>query len=309
MLHTDPTSSLRLPLIKSRSIVMPDSNVILHFIFEEEEFKLKIKYFLDEITKVGLPCEVLPQVNLEITGRLMAASQEYVKTVRRCRYWVKKNIKKALGSVKVEKRILEIIEKAFMNLYAEIESRYYPRVKQKFEAIRRARVVETSVILEFLNILEESKEFNLYDFFEMLENKFGEKFVEFCDKQSVLMKNINATYIKKTDLLSTTDKLQDVFTKKCGVRNRKDVTLLCQSLSRMYQKNKWCSVVTTDYGDLIKNRFAIDRHTLLIISDPVYFLYHLDKKLDIALNSRDGATKTNIKYTTFINFPKPVGVI
>lgn len=80
-------------------------------------------------------------------------------------------------------------------------------------------------------------------------------------------------------------------------------------MSRMYQINKWCSVVTTDYSDIIKNRVGVDKHTLLICCDPLYFLYHLDKKIDLALNPKDGGAIRKIPYSTFITFPKRIGVI
>jgi len=306
MSHRHP---FRIPQIKSFCVVTPDANIILHYVFNEEEFKPKIEYFVDVIKREGIPCEILPAVNVEITKRLFQASTRYVKTVRRCRAWVSRILKKSLKGTQVQKNIYGIIEEAFANVMAEIESWHTHRVRKKFDALRKARVVETATLLELSGVLVQSKKTNLATFFDDLENKFAKIFNDFCRKQSFLTKEINAKVLKKKDILPSTEKLRETFSKKCGIRNQKDVDILCQSVSRMYQSNKWYSVVTIDYGDIIKNRVAVDKYALLICCDPLYFLYHLDKKIDLALNPKSGGAKRKIPYSTFITFPKTTGVI
>jgi len=303
------TSPFKLPQIKSFSIITPDANIILHYVFEEEEFKPKIEYFIDTIKREKIPCEILPAINIEITRRLLRASHEYVKTVRRCKLWVGRLFRQPLKSIQIRKNVIGMIDKAFTNVMAELESRRHRSAKQKINVLRRARVVETAILLEVFGALAVSKQIDLATFFDGLENKFSDIYNDFCRKQSLLIKNINAKVLRKRDILPHTKKLRDIFCKKCTIRNPNDVEFLCQSVSRMYQTNKWCSVVTTDYSDIIKNRVAIDHHTLLTCCDPIYFLYYLDLKIDLALYPKDGGAKRNILYSTFINFPKPTGII
>lgn len=299
----------RLPQIKSFSIITPDANIILHYVFDEEEFKPKIEYFLDVIKREKIACEILPAINVEITKRLFLASGEYVKTVRRCRLWVGRILQQSLKSIQIRKDFIGIIEEAFTNVMAEIGSWHRHRRKRRINALRRARIVETAIMLEVFSALGQSKQIDLATFFERLEDKFAESYNDFCKKQSLLFKDIDAQVLRQKDILASTQTLRDIISKKCGVRNLKDTDFLCQSVSRMYQTNKWCSVVTTDYGDIIKNRVAIDEHTLLTCCDPLYFLYNLDKKIDLALRPKDGGAIRKIPYSTFIIMPKPTGII
>jgi len=86
--------------------------------------------------------------------------------------------------------------------------------------------------------------------------------------------------------------------------------MLREAIGRMYKMNTWCTVVSTDYSDIVKNRFVIEKLTQLVVSDPLYFLYHLDTKIDCALNPKDGATKVKVLFNSFIESTKPpVGVV
>lgn len=298
---------LRLHQIKSFCAVYPDANIFLHYIFNEEEFKPKITYFT-KMVKKGIVCEILPQVNREIYKKLLIATEEYSKTMRRCRSLLQKIVGASLAKVLVRKEIAETIEKVFAIIFNEISKKHFPRVKMKTDAIRRARVVETSVMLALWNVVNESQEIPMNSFFDMLENEFKEKYIEFCDKQSLFMKELNSNQINIEDLQETTYDLRDMII-NCGVRNPKDVVVLCQAISRMYSTNKWSAVVTIDYGDMVRNQSLVEQCTQLIISDPLYFMYHFDKKINIALNPKEGAVRMKIPFSSFIKSFRPVGVV
>lgn len=299
---------LRLPQIKSFSIVIPDSSVILQYIFKEPDFATKIDYFMSTLKKTKIPCEIMPKVNKEIVKKIFFAAEEYIKLLRRVRIWITKISGRSLQDVKVEKGVADIIEQAFVGVFEEIGRQLSSR-RSRDQAIRIARVVETSVMLELDSVLKESKQADMLSFLNNLKESFSDNFRKFCDKQSEFMGLLNAQILHENDLLPTTPKLQDVLSRTCGVRNEDDVVLLCQSVGRMYQKNKWCAVVTVDYIDMVKNRLAIDKHTLLITSDPLYFLYHLDKKIAFNLYPKDAAKKAQVPYASFITPPRPEGIV
>jgi len=287
--------------------VFPDSNIFLHFIFNEEEFRPKIEYFTKMIEK-GIRCEVLPQVTVEIAKKLFVATDEYGKTVRRCKSLLRRTVGTPLTNVFVNKEMAENIRKVFITIFNEISRKHFPKFQMKVKAIRRARIVETSVMLELWSAITTSQRITIKSFFDKLEDIFRDKYIEFCDKQSLFMKKLNSEPIHEKDLPKTTDKLREMII-KCGVHNRKDVIVICQAISRMYSTNRWCAVVTTDYGDMIKNQDVIDQITQLTISDPLYFIYRFDKKIDYALHPKQAATKMKIPFSTFTKSPTPTGVI
>lgn len=301
-------AKLRLPQIKSFSVIIPDSSVILQYIFEEPEFTAKIDYFMSTLAKIKIPCEIMPKVNREIVKRLVLAAQKYTELLRRVKTWITKISHKSLKDVKVEKGIAQIIEQAFMGVFGEISAQFAIRYSRD-QAMRIARVVETSVMLELDSVVKESKQVDMLSFLDNLEESFSDNFQKFCDKQSEFMTLLNAQVLRENDLLPTTKKLRAVLSRICGVLNKDDVVLLCQSVSRMYQKNRWCAVVTVDYTDILHNRLSIDKHTLLITSDPLYFLYHLDKKISSDLYPKDAAKKAQVPFASFINLGKPEGVV
>ena len=298
---------IRLHQIKSYSAVFPDSCIMLNYIFNEEEFRPKIEYFSNMVAK-GIPCEILPKVNVEIVERLFNATEEFAKTLRRCKGISQFITKQSLDKIFIVKETAEILEQAFSRVFVEISKKYFRTFAEKTTAIRRARVVETSVMLEFWNAIGCSENITLSAFLDKLENNFKEKYIEFCDKQSLFMERLNANSLKQEDLPQTANSLQEILC-KCGVRNESDVEVLCQAIGRMYGTNKWCALVTIDYGDLIRNKVIIEKLTQLIVSDPLYFVYHLDKKIDFALHPKDGASRMNIDYVSFIKSPPDIGIV
>lgn len=302
------TEGLRLNQIKSFCIVLPDSCILLNYIFNEEEFRPKIEYFVG-IVMEGIPCEILPRVNVEITKKLVGASGEYVGTIRKCRDIIQAYCTPILSEVSVSKSTAQHLEYAFSRIFGGISGRTdFRTYGDKMQAISRARVVETSVLLELWEVLNSREKITLSAFFDRLESKFKEKYIEFCDKQSLFMKALNAKPLKEGDIAQTSSQLEELLS-KC-VHNPKDVGLLCEAFGRMYKTAKWCAVVTIDYSDIVKNNATIEELTLLSISDPLYFAYHLDRKIDLALNPKDAAMKLKLNYKEFIKPPTlPVGVV
>jgi len=280
---------------------------MLNYIFSEEESRPKIEYFSNMINK-GIACEILPKVNIEIMKRLFRASERFIRIIRSCKVISRSVAKQSLDKIFIVKETAEILELAFSAIFRQISRKYFRTFPEKTATIRRARVVETSVMLEFWSVIERSEKISLSVFLNKLEENFKEKYIEFCDKQSLFMGKLNADLLKNTDILETKKSLAEMLL-KCGVRNYNDVEVLSQAIGRMYKIRKWCTVVTTDYTDIIQNRIVIDRLTQLIVSDPLYFLYHLDKKIDCALNPEDGAKRMKVAYMSFFKAPPDIGVV
>lgn len=301
------TTGIRLHQVKSFCNVFPDSCIVLSHIFNEEEFKPKIEYFSNKVAR-GIPCELLPEVNVEIAKKLFRAANEYVRTLRKCKAFSQSIANQSLDKVFVTKETAEILEQAFIRVFSQISRKHFPTFAQKNSTIRRARIVETAVLLEFGDVIDRSENITLGAFLSTIEENLKNKYIEFCDKQSLFMQKLNVNSLKAKDLLQTAKGLEDML-RKCGVRNRNDVRVLCQAIGRMYKMNKWCSIVTTDYGDLIKNRTLIDKLSQMIVSDPLYFVYHLDKKIDCALHPKDGAKRMKIRYDLLIKPPPDIGIV
>ena len=111
------------------------------------------------------------------------------------------------------------------------------------------------------------------------------------------------------DILETDEKVEKTLIQFCNVHNEDDRELLRQAIGRMYKLNKWGAVVTTDYSDIIKNRAAIDVKTQLIVSDPLYFAYKLEKKISFALHPKDTGPHTKVIWTNLIKKPPDIGVV
>lgn len=301
------TTGIRLPQVKSFCNVFPDSCIILNHVFSEEEFRPKIEYFSKKVTE-GISCEMLPQVNVEIAKKLFSAANEYVLTLRRCKEFSRSVANQSLDEVFVVKETAEILEQAFIRVFSEISRKHFPTFAQKDSAIRRARIVETAVMLEFGDAIDRSEKTTLSAFLFAIENNLKNKYIEFCDKQSLYMQKLNIKLLRTIDILQTAKGLEETL-RKCGVRNRNDVRVLCQAIGRMYKINKWCLVTTTDYGDLIRNKALIEKLSQLVVSDPLYFLYHLDKKIDCALHPKDGVKRMKIRYDLLIEPPPDIGIV
>ncbi len=123
------------------------------------------------------------------------------------------------------------------------------------------------------------------------------------------MNELKTKTLKAVDILETDEKVEKTLIQFCNVHNEDDRELLRQAIGRMYKLNKWGAVVSTDYSDIIKNRAAIDVKTQLIVSDPLYFTYKLEKKITFALHPKDPGPHTKVIWTNLIKKPPNIGVV
>jgi hypothetical protein len=164
--------------------------------------------------------------------------------------------------------------------------------------MRRARIVETTVMLKFWEKLGNSV-MNMDDFFKEIKNDFGEDIKAISSKQALLLKEIGATTVDEKKIPETTDYLHLIFSKKCRIKNSCDIELLSQAVSRMYSLDRWGVLLTTDYGDIVSKNDPIWKLTLLTICDPLYFLYKLDNKMDLKLTPKSFAAKYSVLFGKF----------
>jgi len=286
-------------LIKSYCSVVPDSSIILNYVFNEEKFKPKIDVFLQDVQRIGITCEILPQIEIEITRKLAYASQEYVKVLRKCRFFIRKLSGRELNTIQIGKETLGILEKAFACIFDEIQKTDYPKYVEKIHALDIARIVETAAVLKLRMELGRSS-YSLEDFFTLLEKEFEQKFIDFCNIKASFLKELNAQLIKDKEVIQESEKLRDLLLKKCRITRPPDVKLLCQAITRMYSEDKWYALVSTDYTHLVDKRLEIDQFTLLTVSDPLYLIFHLDEKINIGLKPREVAAQLKIPYLSFM---------
>ena len=181
--------------LKSFCVVFPDSCTLLNYIFSEEEFKLKIGYYAELVQK-GISNELLPKVTDEIFKKLTSAVSDFVYTLRRCKFYCQSFTKESPEKTKVNKDLVEILELSFSKVLCEMSDKGFSSVEMKNLAIRRARVVETSVVEEFEAVLENNQELSLRDFFGRWENRLKDKYSEFCNKQSLFMNELRQSHLK-----------------------------------------------------------------------------------------------------------------
>jgi len=300
---------IRENLIKTYCIIALDSSVILDYVFREEGFKIKVDYLIADIKRLGVSCEILPRVIIEITRKSFFAAEQCVKIIRRCRFLVNKLIKAPLNQVKVKKDIALTFEKTFSGIIEEIERKHFPQIGQKIKELNSARIVETAAVLELKRCLLESEDISIEDFFNVLEDKFQKKYEEFNDSINYLFESINARKIKKDEIPKSTEKLRKILRKKCNVNKPPDLELLGEAISRMYSEKKWYGLISTDYTGIVNNKEVIDRFTLLTVADPLYIFFHLDHKVNLALDPVKVAIKRKIPYQTFTETFIPPGVV
>lgn len=307
---SNENSSIRQNLIKSFCVVSLDSSVILNYVFGES-FKIKIDSLIEDIKETSISCEILPQAAHEITKKLFFAAQQYMEILRKCQFLIKKILDRPLDEVKMGKNIAVVIEKAFGGIIEEVERKHYPQVWQKIRELNSARIIETTTMLEFKRFLSVSKDksLSLEEFFKKLEDEFQQKYSEFNDNLNLFYATVNAMKLKKDEIPKSTKKLREILSKKCNIHRPPDLDLISEAVCRMYSINKWYALVSTDYEDIVNNREFVDKFTLLTISDPLYVFFHLDEKIDIALNPRDGARRREVPYQAFIETYVPPGVV
>jgi hypothetical protein len=291
----------------------------VNYVFREELFSQKVQ-FVVEMAKKGIPCEILPHVSTEITKKLMETTSNYINILKACERQCESLCSLSSDKIMVTRNIAYIMEKAFSTLFKDASwksyahsmgGRYigkaaYLKIIEKERT--QIRVVENAVMLALWTEVNHGTSMNLRDFMNKLEKNLKETYIAFCDLQSSFMEVTNALVLVEGDLGETAKGLEELL-KGCNVYNEQDVELLRQAIGRMYKLNKWCSVVTTDYSDMVNNRELIDQITMLRVSDPLYFVYHLDRKLDFSLNPRMGALKFGVKVDTLVKCPPDIGVV
>lgn len=298
---------LRFNLIRAYCFVVIDASIILHHIFNEEEFRSKIEYFLNINRKEKIHCEVLPKTVYEVNKRITEAANEFHRVLTSCKKNAEVIARKPLSKLVLDRNSAHILRKTFTKTFNDI-SRYCHQFTIKREKLRRARIVEAAVMMEFFNNFG-TKKLNMEQFFQNIKNSFGDIYKQFCLKQSTLMKEIGATAINKSQIPGTSGKLIDIFSTRCRIKNRNDIELLCEAVCRMYKTNKWCAVTTTDYTDMVQKAPKIERLTLLIVTDPLYFLYRLDSKLDWATQPKSAASRVKIRFASFSKSTEPAGIV
>jgi len=293
---------LNINLIKSFCTIVPDSNIALHFIFEEEHFKLKVDYFLKIISSHKISCEILPGINKEINKRLINAVEKYYTICKLIKEWIRDNVSD-ISKIVVTKEVFGLLERAFLSLAAEASS---GRVGIELAELR---IVEDALIQLLHELNEKTVEISLKDFFKSAEDQLGRKYTEFSDRQSLLVQKLNAKIIRKDEILPVTNELNNVLKIKCKIRNPNDVEQISETISRMYALNRWYGFVSTDYQHIIRNKEAIEKYVGLIVSDPLYILYHLDRKVNESINPQEDALKKGIPFKEFVKFPSRPGVV
>jgi hypothetical protein len=305
---SESVEDVNIKQIISFCTVFPDSCTILNFVFDEEEFKPKIDYFR-RVVSSGVSCELLPKVSAEILNKLTITVREFVGILRKCLAYCQQLSKKNLEKIAVTKTKAELLEQAFSKVFVDLRQKGYPSPEIRALTIRRARIVETSVMEEFAQILEKKESLSLKMIFDRIEMALGARYGEFCKKQSQFMAELKVNSLEENDLFEVENDLNKLFLQSCNVHNPHDRELLCQAFSRMYKTDTWSAVVTTDYSDIVRNRMAIDFKTQLIVSDPLYFAYRLEKKIDFSLHPQNGALKAGVNWRRFIKNPPNIGVV
>jgi hypothetical protein len=255
--------------------------------------------FLKDIQQIKVPCEILPQVEIEIVKRLFYASQEYIKIVRRCSFLTARIVGQPLEKINIGKEVLKFLEQAFSGMYDETERKHYPSMADKTNALTAVRIVETALILKIREDLEKSN-ITMKEFFESAENIFKGKYDEFCDRKVSFVRELAAQPVDASKSVRASKRLTDILQKNCNVAKPSDQILLSQAICRMYSLDRWYAVVSTDYSHMINHRLAIDGSTLLTVSDPLYLIFHLDEKIDKALKPRQEAGRLKIPWSSFM---------
>ena len=291
---------ININLIKSFCTLTPDANIILHFIFEEEHFKLKVDHFLSLISSGEIPCEIMPGVNREVTKRLFSAVKTYINICRFIKSWIKEHIKDPADII-INKDVLQFFEDAFSDLFSS-----HRRMGLRYRDIR---VVEDALVNLLYRDVQGNVKISLEDFFRKAEDQLSKKFEDFSYRQSIFASKINANILRETDILPVTRTLETILENKCGIRDAEDRSQLGETISRMYQTNRWYGFVSTDYTHIINHRREIEKYTQLIVDDPLYILYHLDKAVNTCMHPRESATKRKIPYGEFVRFSSQPGIV
>jgi len=290
-------------LIKSFCTIVPDANVILHFIFEEGPFKLKINFFLSFVSEYEIRCEILPGVSKNLNRRLINAIKRYYIICRLIKEWIREKVGDP-SKITPSKESLGFFEKAFSDIFSEAVSR---SLEIKPDDIR---IVEDTLVNLLYELIDKNQaEVSLEDFFKTVEIELYRKYKDFADRQSIFMREINAFPIAQENLLPTTAYLEKILKEKCGVKDPEDLSQLEEAISMMYKDNRWYGFVSMDYTHIINKRYDIEKYTQLVVSDPLYVLYHLDQVVNESLHPRESALKKNIPFDQFIRFPSQPRIV
>lgn len=299
-------SGLRFNLIRPYCFTIIDANMIIHQLFDEEEFKLKIDYFFETSKKNKIDCELLPKTDIEITKKIYEVTNEFSNLIKKCKGILSSISRNQLENLSLDRHTAILLEKSFLKIFSEA-SRKNCDPKKKIIRMRRIRIIENLTMVNFWKEFGSKK--NIKDFFDEMENDFGNMFKQIFHKQAIIMKNIGITSVAKKDIPETTDNLKKLFSKNCRIKNTDDIEFLCQAVSRMYDTDRWGIVISTDYVDIVKKCEGIWQSTFLTVCDPLYFLYKLENKLDLGLHPKKVASKYNVYFGKFFKNKAPIGVI
>jgi len=284
--------------LKSHSIVFPDANLILHHVLEEAEFLSKIEYFLKFMHKYEINCEVLPSVHSEVAKRMLKASQNFLTLIKQCETTIRS--RGAPASIGVD--MLECIREAFSTIVATLEDEVFKDSRQKQQAIRYARTVETAIVSSMVDRLEHGDTCSIQDFFREVEKETGNTYVTMSNRLALLTSGLKVGWPSAKDLLPVTSELHKVLA-SCHLPDP-DLKMVCQAVSRMAKENKWGALVSLDYVHMLRNAAKIEQETMLSVTEPLYVLLSLERKL-----SKERFPRKLMDFSKFVQFPSPAGVV
>jgi hypothetical protein len=279
-----------------------DSSMVLHWVFDEPEVSRKLAVFEKYVTNHQLPVEILPQVNLEVTRRIMVASNRLVEILRDITQTIELAGSK-VSALKLDSQALILIERAADKVIGGLRIKFAQDDRKFDSSKRQVKIVEATIVAQLQEELETGKSSTVAELIATAENELGESYVRYSDRLADMNHRLKTTYVDGKTVPKVKPQVRAALS--AIVNNPGDVQMLCEGTGRMFKTNRCCALISLDYNDLVKKRPQIEKETLLLVCDPLYATAHLETRISVSRTLEEEVRRRQQVSADFIETPSP----
>ena len=128
-------------------------------------------------------------------------------------------------------------------------------------------------------------------------------YIEYNDRYGNLITEIKAITQSEDKMHHSSSIMDQTLMSECGIQNTGDRVILSQAIRFMYTNDIWTAVITNDHADLLSNKAAIEKRSLLLVCDPLYVFEEMKEKFRGGFSPIEAAKQGSVDYNSLIRIP------